>query len=61
METKKLTKKDFNENNEFIGDESILSFNGNLEIEESLGCVKFKWLNIKGYILAKAFSGIEAG
>ena len=61
METIKLTKKDFNGKNEFIGDESILDFNGNLEIEENLGIVFFKYLNIKGYIYAKAGSGITAG
>ena len=61
METIKLTKKDFNFNNEFIGKEETLSYNGNIEIEENLGCVKFKYLKIRGSILAEAGSGIEAG
>ena len=61
METKLLTKKDFNSDNEFIGDKSILNYNGNLEIDEKLGCVKFKYLKIRGYIKAKSGSGISAG
>lgn len=61
MKTIKLTKKDFNDNNEFIGDKSILDHNGHLEIDESLGYVKFDHLNIRGYIYAKAGSGIKAG
>src|SRR3989304_3381237 len=61
METKKLTKSDFNKDNKFIGNESGLSFNGNLEIDENLGYVNFKFLKISGYIYAKAGSGIKAG
>ena len=61
METKILTKSDFNSKNEFIGDESILSLDGNLEIAENLKTVYFRFLAIRGYILAKTGTGIEAG
>lgn len=67
METKVLTKADFNDKGKFIGHSSILSFNGNLEIEEDLNYVYFDFLNVKGYIIAnigtgiKAKRGIEAG
>ena len=38
-----------------------LSFDGSIEIDESLGCLLFKSLKAVGYILAKSGSGIEAG
>ena len=61
METKKLTKSDFDKDGNFLGSDEILSFNGNLEIDEKIGWVKFKFLKVSGYILAKAGSGIKAG
>jgi len=65
MKTLKLTKKDFKETNsyykEYIGKEDVSDYDGNIEIEENLGWVNFKSLKAKGYILALAGSGIEAG
>ena len=61
METIKLTKKDFDSNNEFIGKEEVLKHSGNLEIDNNLGYVHFRFLNISGYIFAQAGSGIKAG
>lgn len=64
METIKITKADLNENNEYkkgnIGKWNEYE-NVNVEIDANLGWVKFTGLYIKGYILAKAGSGIEAG
>jgi hypothetical protein len=62
METLKITKKDLNANNEYIGKTDVTNYNGNIEIDESLNIVKFsKNISAKGYIYAKAGSGIEAG
>ncbi|UOF78274.1 hypothetical protein [Caudoviricetes sp.] len=66
MKTLILTKEHFKETNhyckEYIGTEDVSDFDGNIEIEGELGCVRFSgFLRAKGYIKAKAGSGIEAG
>ena len=65
MVTLKLTAEHFKQTQyyykEYIGQDDLSNFNGNLEIAENLGWVKFTSLKISGYIFAKAGSGIEAG
>ena len=61
METLVLTKKDFDDSNNYIGSHDLASLNMNLEIEANLGWVKFIRINVLGFIFAKAGSGIEAG
>ena len=66
MDTLKLTKNDFKETKyyykEYCGKTDVSNYEGNIEIEEGLGYVKFNgWLRATGYILAKAGSGIKAG
>ena len=61
MKTLKITQKDLNANNEYIGKMDVTNFNGNIEIDESLGCVLFKSISVTGYLWARAGSGIKAG
>ena len=62
METLKITKLDLNANNEYIGKTDVTNFYGNIEIDKKLGYIIFPTsLFAKGYIYAKAGSGIEAG
>ena len=65
MKTLKLTKKDFKKTDnywmDYIGKEDISNYDGNVEIEGGLGYVKFNSINIKGYLLARAGTGIKAG
>ena len=64
MNILKITKADLNADNEYIGGAIGDYFNHadtHVEIEANLGWVKFKAIYVKGYITAKAGSGIEAG
>ena len=65
MQTLKLTSKDFKQSDsyykDYIGKTDVSDFDGNIEIEGGLGYTKFNSLKAKGYILAEAGSGIEAG
>ena len=66
LKKNQLTKKDFKDTpyyyKEYIGKENLSDFDGHLEIDANLGWVKFnRHLIVKGYIWAKAGSGIEAG
>jgi hypothetical protein len=65
MKTLILTRNDFEKSHnywsDYVGKEDLSDFDGNVEIIENLGCVKFKNIKVKGYLLAKAGSGIEAG
>ena len=56
-----IKKEHLNENNEYIGEIDISDFDGNLIAEEDLGCIKFKSINVSGFILFKAGSSIKAG
>ena len=58
-ETIKITKSDLNDKNEYL--KETISGDYNVEIEENLEYVKFKSISVKGFILAKAGSGIKAG
>ena len=64
MRTLKLTAKDFKKSDsywsDYIGTENVADFDGHIEIEGSLGYVKFVRLNAKGHILAEAGTGITA-
>jgi hypothetical protein len=51
MKTLVLTKKDFNESNEYIGKEDLSNFDGNIEISSGLGTVYFKNLYASGDIM----------
>ena len=47
---------------EYIGTENLAEFDGNVEVEGSLGTVRFRGaLSVRGYIWAKAGSSIDAG
>ena len=64
MNILKITKADLNADNEYIGGAIGDYFNHadtHVEIEANLGWVKFKAIYVKGYITAKAGSGIKAG
>ena len=64
MDTLKLTEKDFIKEeyyNKYVGKVDLSSFEGNLEIDECLGWCRFVSLNVSGYIIAKAGTGIKAG
>ena len=64
METKVITEKDLVKNPDtgFYEYNANFQFEGNVEIAENLGCVKFSYgLVVTGYIYAKAGTGIEAG
>ena len=66
MKTLKITSKDVKDTNyywkEYIGKTDVSDYDGNIEIEENLGYVRFSGnVKAKGYILAKAGSGIKAG
>ena len=66
MKTLKITAKDLDKNNKYIGKEELSDwgnpFDGNIEIDENLGYVNFeKSLVVSGSIVAKAGSGIKAG
>ena len=66
METLRLTKKDFKDikdscYKEYCGKQDVSDFDGNIEIESNLGYVRFNSIKAKGYIIAEAGSGIEAG
>jgi len=55
-----ITKEHTNEKNEYIGPD-LSDFDGHIEADENLRCVRFKSLKTTGYIWFKAGSGIEAG
>ena len=55
-----ITKEHTNEKNEYIGPD-LSDYDGHIEADEGLGCVRFKSLKASGYILFKAGSGIKAG
>ena len=65
MKTIKITKADLDENNYYKEDGIAWTgpdFDGSIEIEGGLGCVRFKkGIYVTGSILVKAGSGIEAG
>ena len=65
MEILKLTKKDFKETNyywkEYVGKKDVSDFQGHIDIEGSLGWVKFNSIKATGHIWAEAGTGIEAG
>jgi hypothetical protein len=56
METLKITKA-----NRAQYENTKLDFYGNVEIDAELGFVEFISISVKGYLIAKAGSGIEAG
>ena len=64
MKTLNITSKEVKETKyyykEYIG-EDVSDFEGNIEIEENLGCVRFSSIKANGYIWAKEGSEIEAG
>ena len=61
-QTRVFTRKDFKEINGRLVFEQDVDVNGNIEIDENLGCVLFKFgIKASGYICAKAGSGIKAG
>ena len=65
MKTIKITKADLDENNYYKEDGIAWTgpdFDGSIEIEGGLGCVRFKkGIYVTGSILVKAGSGIKAG
>jgi len=62
MKTLKITKADLDQNNTYIGSETVTDWSGHIEIEANLGSVRFPGrVSAKGMIQAKAGSGIEAG
>ena len=61
MKTYTISKKDLNSDNEYIGKLKLEDLDGNLEIDENLGYVRVKSICAKGYVHAKAGSGIKAG
>lgn len=66
MKTLKLTAKDFKDSDNYYkiycGKEEIKDYQGNIEIEGSLGWVHFEgYIRATGYIFAEAGTGIEAG
>jgi len=64
MRVVKLTSKDFDKDNKYIGKEDFTSYEGadcSVEIEANLGWVCFVALRVKGYIQALAGWGIKAG
>mgnify|MGYP001099185426 CR=1 FL=1 len=56
-----IKKEHLNDNNEYIGEIDVSNFDGNIIAEENLGYIKFKSINVSGFILFKAGSGIKAG
>lgn len=56
-----IKKEHLNENNEYVGEIDVSNFDGNLIAEENLGYIRFKSINVSGFILFQAGSGIEAG
>ena len=61
METYRITKKDLDKNNRYVGKLDLSDLDGNLEADESLGYVLVDRIVAKGYIYFKAGSGIKAG
>jgi hypothetical protein len=64
MQTLTLTRSDFRKSgsgwSDYIGNENIADFDGNLEIEENLGKVLFPSLNVSGSVVARSGSGIRS-
>ena len=56
-----LTKEHFSDKGEYIGCESVVGFDGHIEIAANLGWCKFAAISATGFILALAGSGIKAG
>ena len=61
LEKSDFKKKDGNYWSDYIGKEIEVGADVSIEIDASLGWVRFDRLNVKGYILAKAGTGIKAG
>ena len=65
MKTLKITSRDVEDTNyswkKYIGKTDVSDYDGNIEIDENLGCVRFSGdVKASGYILAKEGSGIKA-
>lgn len=60
----KLTKEHFKNSesywSDYVGPEIPEGFDGSIEIEGNLGCVRFKSLCVEGIIITKTGTGIEA-
>ena len=62
LTTHLITKDMLDKDNAYIGEVDLSDFNGSLELAEGLGWVRFKRrLKVKGYIVARAGTGISAG
>ena len=59
MDTKYLTKADFDANGQYLS--ASLEFVGHIRIAASLGWVRFTRISAQGAIVAEAGTGIEAG
>ena len=56
-----IKKEHLNERNEYVGEIDVSNLDGNLIADGNLGYIKFKSINVSGFILFKAGSGINAG
>ena len=61
MKTLKLTAEHFDQDGNYIGAVDVSDYDGHIEIAADLGYVKFNSIAVKGWLLAKAGTGIEAG
>ena len=62
MKTYKITKHNLDQNNYYIGKTDLSNFDGNIESDENLGIIHFKFgIKSKFSISVSAGSGISAG
>ncbi len=61
MDTLILNKLHFDKDNVYIGKIDVSNYNGNIEIQPSLGMVFFNRLKASGYIVTKTGTGIKSG
>lgn len=62
MKTLKITKKDLDKDNYYIGKTDVTDYDGHIEIAGSLGWVRFKrGISAKGSLYAVADTGIKTG
>lgn len=62
LPTFKITRADLNDRNEYVGATDVSDYDGHIEIDADLGCVKFRAsISAKGRIRALSGTGIEAG
>lgn len=65
MKTLKITAKDIKKStsywSNYIGKEDLSNFDGNVEIDNNLGWVRFDSISVTGHLLAGSGTGIVAG